>query len=168
MSDLVPIYVQQATRTKLQQLALLAGGVNEVIERLIDHWQNAEHLANAPQPDVPLPVPAMWTSPNGDELPIGQQLVAIYKGKTFHADVEAAGLRFNGELYRNPTAAGRAVKQSMGLSGTAASTDGRTFWKLLDPTSGRYITVGELNPGKAIDVTKILSELKALGAKSAA
>ncbi|MFZ2650649.1 MAG: hypothetical protein WA210_11155, partial [Burkholderiaceae bacterium] len=101
----------------------------------------------------------MWRSSTGDELPVGAPLEAPYKRRTFHAVVERKGIRFGKELYQSPSAAGRAVKHSVGVTGKAAQTDGRTFWNVRDPTSGRLVSIGELNPRKRIDAEELLREL---------
>jgi hypothetical protein len=168
MQTLVAVYVSADTATKLEKLALIGGSVGQVIERLLAHWQSTGYAPDRVPSSATAPRQAMWKTPNGDLLPVGEPLVATYKGKEFSAEIESSGLRFQGRLYPNPTAAGRAVKHTLGVTGPAASTDGRTFWKLLDPSTGRYVSIAQLNPGEPIDTAKILAELKAKGAKSPA
>lgn len=115
-----------------------------------------------PQPhDRPTPK-AIWRSSTGDELPVGARLEATYKRKTYATTVERRGILFNKKLYQSPSAAGRAVKASAGVVGAAGQTDGRSFWSVRDPNTGRAVTVGELNPRKQIDAEKLLRELSEL------
>ena len=168
MEDLVPIYVSTNTASRLEKLALIGGSVGTVIERLLVHWQTTAAAPSAPQQSNDALAQEMWKTPHGDLLPVGQQLVATYKGQRFVADIEHGGLRLLGRLYPSPSAAGKAVKESLKVTGSAAITDGRTFWKLQDPTTGGYVSIANLHPGEPIDTAKILAELRARATSSAA
>jgi hypothetical protein len=109
----------------------------------------------------------MWKTPYGDLLPIGQELVATYKGKKFSATIEPTGLRVLGTLFPNPSAAGRAVKHSLNVVGKAANTDGRIFWKLRDPSTGRNVSIANLHPGDPVDTARLLAELRGRSTASA-
>jgi hypothetical protein len=101
----------------------------------------------------------MWRSSTGDELPIGAKLEAKYKGKTYFAVIEPQGMRVGKDLYQSPSAAGRAVKKSVGVTGSSAQTDGRTFWSVRDPSTGRLVSISDLNPRNMIDANELLREI---------
>ena len=172
MTELVPCYLQPATAMRLKRLAVLAGTENDAVERLIAFWEAHQASADeapALQPAAPRRPPvAMWRSSTGDELPIGAKLEAKYKGKTYFAVIEPQGMRFGKELYQSPSAAGRAVKRSVGVTGSSAQTDGRTFWSVRDPSSGRLVSISDLNPRKAIDADELLREIMGSDTSNAA
>lgn len=162
MSDLINIPISPSVFTRLQRLAVpLVDDTSSVIEKLIDHWE-----ANPPERSVSNPPPTtltkleLWRSPRGDSLPIGAALQARYLGKTFRATVEKKGIRFGGKIYDSPSPAGVAAKGQLGRTGRAASTDGRAFWKIQDPNSGRWVSIASLRPSQHIDSDALLAELK--------
>ena len=161
MSDLISVPVSPRVFTRLQRMAVpLVDDSSAVIERLLDHWE-----ANPPAPSVSPLVAAkvateMWRSPRGDVLPVGTPLQAGYLGKTFRASVEKNGIRFNGKLYRNLTAAGVAAKGQLGRKGRTASTNGRDFWKFQEPATEQWIPITTLRPSHRIDTEALLAELK--------
>lgn len=163
MSSLVPCYLEPHVFAELRRLAVLAGSESKAVERLIDFWntnQSDHHKTTiCAHPPVSKPPIATWRSSSGDELPVGARLEATYKGRTYYASVERQGIRFGKSLYQSPSAAGRAVKNSVGVSGPAAQTDGRSFWSVRDPSSGRLVSIGDLNPKKLIDTEELLREL---------
>lgn len=164
MSSLVICHLAPHVATELSRLAVLAGSESAAVERLIEFWNSHQRTPQVvPSQSAPLPLPrksaAMWRSSTGDELPIGARLEASYKGRTYHAQVEQKGIRFGRSLYQSPSAAGRAVKNSAGVNGAASQTDGRSFWSVRDPASGRPVSIGELNPKQAIDTDALLREL---------
>jgi len=172
MTNLVPCHLKPHVAAELKRLAVLAGSESNAVERLIEFW-NANQprqpassitLARAPAKQAA----AMWRSATGDELPIGAQLEAKYKGRRYSATVEKQGIRFGKSLFQSPSAAGRAVKHSGGIKGSAAQTDGRSFWSVRDPATGRLVTIGELNPRNLIDAEELLRELSEGSVQSAA
>jgi hypothetical protein len=164
MKDLVPCYLQPHVASELKRLAVLAGSESHAIERLIEFWTanqasgTSRKVESTAGPALK-PAAHVWRSSTGDELPVGARLEATYKGRTYHAIVEQQGIRFGKQLHQSPSAAGRAVKASVGVSGSAGQTDGRTFWNVRDPASGRRVTIGELNPRNVIDADELLREL---------
>lgn len=161
MSNLISVPISSSVFTRLQRLAVpLIDDTNSVIEKLIDHWEaNPPDTKTSNTPTVVVPKSDVWRSPRGDTLPVGATLQAEYLGKTFRATVEKKGIRFSGKVYDSPSAAGVAAKGQLGRTGRAASTDGRTFWKIQDPTSGRWVTIATLRPAQHIDTEALLAEL---------
>ncbi|MGA7949003.1 MAG: hypothetical protein WCA45_02455 [Thiobacillaceae bacterium] len=160
MSDSINVPISSSIFVRLQRLAIpLVDNTSSVIEKLIDHWE-----ANPPD-SAPQIAPAakasadVWRSPRGDVLPVGAPLQGEYLGKTFRATVEKKGIRFGGKLYDSPSAAAVAAKEQLGRKGRAASTDGRKFWKIRDPMSGRSIPIAALRPAQHIDAEALLAEL---------
>ncbi len=172
MTDLVPCYLKPRVAMELKRLAVLAGSESNAVERLIDFWNNNQSPAPRDAAPKSLMQPkgtgAKWRSSTGDELPVGAQLESTYKGKTYYAAVEQHGIRFGKNLFQSPSAAGRAVKASVGVTGSAGQTDGRSFWSVRDPSTGRLVTVGELNPRNVIDAEELLREIAEGTPKSAA
>lgn len=161
MSDLVSVPISPSVFARLQRLAVpLVDDTSSVIEKLIAHWE-----ANPPDskaPNAPTSVTAksdVWRSPRGDTLPVGATLQAEYLGKTLRATVEKKGIRFGGKVYDSPSAAGVAAKGQFGRTGRAASTDGRKFWKIQDPASGRWVAISTLHPLQHIDAEALLAGL---------
>jgi hypothetical protein len=165
MQTTVPIHVPTSTYAKLQKLAVLAGSEAAAIAKLIEHWE-ANHAVQPTAPPNRVERAAAgqsietWRTPNGDELPVGAPLYAPYMGKTYEALVVKGGIRYDGKVYDNPTSAGRAVKKKVrGLTGSAASTNGREFWRLRDPSTGQLVAIKDLNPGPPIDADELLREI---------
>lgn len=161
MSDLISVPISSSVFARLQRLAVpLVDDSSSVIEKLIDHWEANPPNSKAPNvATAPAAKSDVWRSPRGDTLPVGATLQAEYLGKTFRATVEKRGIRFDGKVYDSPSAAGVAAKGKLGRTGRAASTDGRTFWKIQDPASGRWVAISTLRPAQHIDADALLAEL---------
>ena len=154
---LVPIHLEDDIYKKIQRLAVLAGSESAAIERLVAYWENS--VRDTPSRNPTEELAAFWRSPTGDLLRVGERLEGIDTGKTHFATVEQNGIRFSGKLYDSPSAAARAVKRKRGLIGPAASTNGRDFWKLRDPQSGRLVSLSALRPHRGIDAEALLANL---------
>lgn len=161
MSGSINVPISSPVFTRLQRLAIpLVDDTNSVIERLIDHWEANPPISSAPNTSTTTPEKSkFWRSPRGDMLPISATLQAEYLGKTFRATVEKKGIRFGGTIYNSPSAAGVAAKGQLGRTGRAAETDGRSFWKIQDPSSGRWVSIATLRPTQHIDTDALLAEL---------
>ena len=161
MSETISVSISSSVFARLQRLAIpLVDDTSSVIEKLMDHWEAKPPVSTVP--NVPTTTAAkseFWRSPRGDTLPIGALLQAEYLGKTFRATVEKKGIRFGGKIYDSPSPAGVAAKGQLGRTGRAASTDGRTFWKIQDPNSGRWVPIASLRPAQHIDANAMLAEL---------
>lgn len=155
----ISIPVSADVFARLQRIAVpLVDDKSSVIVKLLDHWEQ-----NPPAPLVTEKggherVLDVWRSPRGDVLPVGISLQGPYLGKTFRATVERNGIRHNGKLYPNLTAAAVAAKGQLGRKGRAASTNGREFWKLQDPNTESWIPVSALRPHPRIDPQELLAE----------
>ncbi|MBY0368589.1 MAG: hypothetical protein IIA03_00490 [Proteobacteria bacterium] len=174
MQTTVPIEVSASTYAKLQKLAVLAGSEAAAIAKLIEHWEAVHTLppvatpTRAAHPTAGLRIET-WRTPNGDELPVGAPLYAPYMGKTYEALVVKGGIQYDGKVYDSPTSAGRAVKKKVrGLTGSAASTNGREFWRLRDPSTGQLVAIKHLNPGPPIDADELLREIMGTGSSISA
>ena len=164
MNTTVFIQVPAVIHAKLQKLAVLAGNEASAIERLIEHWEQNQAWGKARDDKAAvaakLPHVENWRTSNGDVLPVGAPLFAPYAGKIYEAVVVKGGIEFEGKVYDSPTSAGRAVKKkARGLVGSAASTNGREFWRLRDPSNGQLIAIKDLNPGPQIDTDELLREI---------
>lgn len=167
MADTINVSISSSAFARLQRLAVpLVDDPSSIIEKLIDHWEtNPPKNTNPTAPLIPSASPTpkdsaeFWRSPRGDTLPVGATLQAEYLGKTFRATVEKRGIRFGGKVYDSPSAAGVAAKGQLGRTGRAASTDGRSFWKIQDPSSGRWVSIASLRPAQHIDADALLAEL---------
>jgi hypothetical protein len=166
MESLMPIHVYPNSFKKIQKLALFAGSEAAAVDRLLAYWECDEQPAPPTLPQstaiTPKPPVAIWRSPTGDELRVGEQLEGEDGGETHYALVEQTGIRWpikDGKLYDSPSAAAVAVKNKRGLVGKAASTNGRTFWRVRDPSTGRPVAIRDLRPPRGIDVEALLAQL---------
>ena len=161
MPDKIDVPISPEIFARLQRLAIpLVDDTNSVIEKLINHWEASPPNAKA---STQLPnaqsTSEVWRSPRGDVLPVGATLQAEYLAKTFRATVEKKGIRLAGKVYENLSAAGVAAKGQLGREGRTASTNGRDFWKIQDPVSGRWLPIKALRPSHGIDANALLAEL---------
>lgn len=161
MSDLISVPVSPKVFARLQSLTIpLIDDASTVIERLLDHWEgNPPNQRGSAQAKSKVGS-EMWRSPRGDILPVGTPLQATYLSKTFRAVVERTGIRLNGKLYGNLTAAGVAAKGQLGRKGRTASTNGRDFWKFQDPATEKWVPVTALRPSHRIDGDALLAEFE--------
>ena len=162
MSARVPVYVSASTHTKLQRLAVLAGDESAAIDRLIAHWEQSANSKAAASATAPAAnAVGVWHSASGDVLPIGERLEGTDAGKTHYATIEREGIKYAGKVYDSPSAAARAVKEKRGLTGSAATTNGREFWKLRDPRTNRLLPISALRPASRISADELLAEIGA-------
>lgn len=164
MSDQIYMPISSNLFARLQRLAVPpAYDASLVIEKLIDHWEANPENGSVMSTLVAAPTKSeVWRSPRGDSLPVGAALQAKYLGKTFCVTVKKNGISLAGKLYDSPSAAGVAVKGQFGRTGRAASTDGRTFWKIKDPSSGRWVSISSLQPPASLhDSDSMVAEIKA-------
>ena len=161
MSEQIPVPVSRPIFERLQKLAVpLVDNPSTVIERLLDHWEaNPPKAVNSRASGTSKPT-LFWRSPRGDVLPVGIDLQGTYLGKTFHATVERNGIKFGGKVYDNPSAAGVAAKNQVGTKGDAASTNGRDFWRLREPETGRWVPISSVNSRDKAIAEKLLAELE--------
>ena len=151
------ILLDSNTYQKIQRLAVLAGSESAAVDRLIAYWEKSIGPSGDQTPGEV--ASSFWRSPTGDLLKVGERLEGIDAGKTHVATVEQTGIRYSGKLYDSPSAAARAVKGKRGLFGPAASTNGRGFWKVRDPKSGRLVSLSTLRPHRGVDADTLLASL---------
>lgn len=161
MSEEFTLQVSALTYQKLRKLAVLAGSESAAIERLLAHWERYD-VDSQPKAATEVGGSVTWRSPTGDVLRVGERLEARDGGKAHFATIERSGIRYDRKLYDSPSAAARAVKEKRGLVGPAASTNGRDFWKIRDPSSGRLVSLSEMRPHRGVDVAALFAELDTL------
>ena len=71
-------------------------------------------------------------------IPNGATLRARYRGKYFHATVEAGEIVFDGDRYGSPSAAARAVLGKQRVVGGAANVNGWRFWEMEYPAGSGH------------------------------
>ncbi len=159
--DTVQVPLRRQVFERLQKLAIpLVDDPSSVVERLLEYWhQNPQPvITGRPTKQVEIIVPPpitpnnsvqsvgsqWWQSARGESFPVGAKLRAEYLGKTYEALVTRLGIQFNGRVYDSPSAAGIAVKQATGADGDSAQTNGWEFWEILDPKSGRWLSINIL------------------------
>lgn len=163
MADQIPVPVSRSIFERLQKLAVpLVDSPSTVIERLLHHWEANPPKAEKSRPSSGNEPTQFWQSPRGDVLPVGIELQGAYLGRTFHATVDRNGIKFGGKVYDNPSAAGVAAKNQAGTKGDAASTNGRDFWRLRDPETGRWVPISAINSRDKLVAEKLLAELDQL------
>lgn len=165
--ETVSIPVSRAIFERLQKIAVpLVDDAGAVIERLIDHWESsppvsgrssggsAPPVANGPEAHV-------WRSSRGEVFPVGAQLRASYRGHELRATITAEGIEFGGKTYDNPSSAGIAAKNSAGVTGDAAATNGWKFWEIQGPGGRHWAPIDELRSrlGSAQEVLAVLARL---------
>jgi hypothetical protein len=80
-----------------------------------------------------------WSPAQSIFLPVGKTLKANYKGGVFEAEVVNGGLKFNGTVFKSPSAAACAA--------TKNSVNGWIFWYYYDDVSGGWRSMASLrNP----------------------
>jgi hypothetical protein len=122
----------------------LVDDVSSVIGRLLDHWDTLPPKSRSLNIIISKKRPLIWQSARGEKFVVGTKLRATYRKNTFESVVTESGIEFDGEFYDNPSSAGIAAKKSVGISDAAASTNGWKFWEMLDPDSGRWISIDVL------------------------
>jgi hypothetical protein len=144
--ETVSIAIKPEVFERLQHLAEpLIDDASSVIERLIAHWESYPPSPGHKVVSIKLPSPPTeWRSARGERFPIGAKLRARYLNHDFEAEITAKGIEFNGKTYNNPSSAGIAAKESVGTTGKSASTNGWDFWEMLDPSTGRWISINVL------------------------
>lgn len=161
MTEQVTVTISKRAFERLQSLAApLVDTPSTVVERLLDHWEAHSPEKQPHSVGNSAVAPAAWRSSRGDVLPVGTELQGSYKGKTFTARVERAGIQFNGKLFSDLSPAANAAKNLEGTKGKAANTNGRTFWKFQDPTTGQWVPVSVLRESHRIDSDELLAELE--------
>lgn len=132
----------------LKKIAALSGGdMGSAVSSLVKYWETNE--ATAPPPiEQPDSIHQLWRSPRGDMFPVGLELQADYLGKQYTAKVTTKGIEYNGQLFHSPSAAAIAVKQSAGKAGSAASTNGWSFWQMYDPKLKLWLPISSLKAKK--------------------
>ncbi len=166
MSALTPIFLTSATYQKVRKLSILAGSETAAIERLISHWEGSEASKSLPVSTAVTVATALWRSPTGDTLRVGERLEGLDGGTTHYATVERGGINYDGMIFDSPSAAARAVKEKRGLAGNSANTNGRNFWKIREPNTNRLIPLSALRPFHKVDTDALLAELDALPSRS--
>jgi hypothetical protein len=161
MSEQIPVPVSRSIFERLQKLAIpLIDNPSAVIERLLDHWEANPPRSTKSRAAGDSEPAQFWHSPRGDVLPVGIELQGTYLGKNFRATVDRNGIKFGGKVYENPSAAAVAAKNQAGTKGDAASTNGRDFWKLRDPETGRWVPISTVNSREKAVAEKLLAELE--------
>ena len=137
----VPVRVKKEVFERLQMLAVpLVENTSDVIERLVKHYEGSHPVSPKTHPRSV----AVWRSARGEAFPVGVSLRGAYLGKTYNALVTARGIEFGGVVYDNPSSAGIAAKNSAGISGSAANTNGWRFWEMLDTETQRWVSINTL------------------------
>ena len=163
MTEQIIVTISKPIFERLQRLAApLVDTTDTVIGRLLDYHEANSKNRTMPTGSNSTVTQGFWRSSRGDTLPIGIELRGTYLGKNFSAQVERAGIRFEGELYNNLSPAAMAAKHLVGTKGKAANTNGRDFWKFQDPTTGKWIPVSVLRPSHRINSDELLAELEKL------
>lgn len=111
----------------------LVDDVNSVLRRLLRAGQQQE-----------APAVREVALSRGERLPIGLKLRAVFQGQVFHAEVTERGIDFEGTGYASLSAAGRAVKRSVGVPERASHTNGWDFWQYLNEERGAYLRLRDL------------------------
>lgn len=138
----VTIEIRAPVFERLQRLATpLVDDINSVVERLIAHWETHPPTAAAPAPLIP--EPQFWQF-RGTGFTVGLPLRAKYHGQDHDARVVASGIEFQGRVYDSPSAAGMAVKKSVGTKHRAAHTNGWDFWFFQDPQTRSWRSIKAL------------------------
>ena len=144
----VTVTLSQETFDKLQLIAIpLIDDTDSVIGRLINYWNTNSPQDNTPNAQNPEEI-KVWISARGEQFPVGLKLRSNYLGHTYEAEVTPTGIKFDGEIFDNPSSAGIAVKRKAGASRKAANTNGWSFWEMQNTQSGRWESINLLRYAK--------------------
>jgi hypothetical protein len=141
--ETVQVSLSKDVFVKLQEIAEpLIDDINSVIERLINNHLESLSLSSKIRIESSSSNNSeFWRSNRGEQFKVGTKLSANYKGKSYNATIQIDGINFEGNLYDSPSAAGVAVKKSAGITGSALSTDGWSFWNMLEPDSNQWVSI---------------------------
>lgn len=103
---------------------------NDVLRELLDLGEK-EQDEDTDSESTESGLPWTW---KGVQFPHGTKFRADYKGQTYYAKAENGALVYNGEGYKSPSAAARAVTDSSvnGWRFWECKLPGGTKWKLID------------------------------------
>jgi hypothetical protein len=147
--ETVSIPVSRAIFERLQKLAVpLVDDASAVIERLIDHWESSPPVSGTSSGSAPPaangPEAHVWRSSRGEVFPVGVHLRAFYRDHELRATITPEGIEFAGKAYDNPSSAAIAAKNSVGVTGDAAATNGWKFWEMQGPGGQRWVPIDGL------------------------
>jgi hypothetical protein len=150
------INVSLATYAALEKIAESIGdpaNVGAAVAKLVANSQSCAPTEKAPPQTehkecVPVWPGQAWRSPSGHWFPVGLQLRAQYRGKTYAANVTINGIDFEDKTYDSPSTAAIAVTESAGMSGLSANPDGWAFWEMLNQETGQWVSIVGLRAGK--------------------
>ena len=149
--ETVSVPVSRAIFERLQKIAVpLVDDASAVIERLLDHWESSPPASGTSSKSGGTPPVAsgtqaqVWRSSRGEAFLVGAQLRASYRGNELRARITSEGIEFDGKAYDNPSSAGIAAKNSLGITGDAASTNGWKFWEIQEPGAQRWVPIDML------------------------
>jgi len=155
--ETVSVLVRRAVFERLQKMAVpLVDDASAVIERLIDHWESTPPAPGTSSktggtPPAPIGLQTqVWRSSRGEVFPVGAQLRASYRGNELRATITPEGIEFAGKTYDNPSSAGIAAKNSVGITGDAAATNGWKFWEIQEPGAQHWVLMDVLRPRAAL------------------
>ncbi len=158
MSTTVQIELEHDVFERLQALAKpLVDTPSSVIRRLLDESKNVGKQSDAVGANKTNEVSAnqAYITSRGVRLPLGR-LQATYRrrgdSKThrFEAEVTPKGIKFDGQVFDDPSPAGIRAKELAGAKGTAASTNGWEFWEYFDETKRKWISIDVFRKKKAV------------------
>jgi hypothetical protein len=137
----IPITIREDLFYRLQARARpLVDDVNAVLERLLDEGERVS-------PGESRGRRRFVTLARGERLPVGLKLRAVFQQREFRAEVTDAGIGFEGQVYRSPSAAARAAKRLAGVPEMASHANGWLFWDYLDEVLGCYSRLEDRRDG---------------------
>ena len=149
MSTTVQTELEHDVFERLQALAKpFVDTPSSVIRRLLDEYKDNEKQLDTDDANVAkqVSVNQVYITSRGVRLHLGR-LQATYRrrgdSKThrFEAEVTPKGIKFDGQIFDDPSPAGIRAKKLAGAEGTAASTNGWEFWEYFDEQKRKWISI---------------------------
>jgi len=149
VSTTVQIELEHDVFERLQALAKpFVDTPSSVIRRLLDESKGKEKQLDTGGTNKINQASAnqVYVTSRGVRLPLGR-LQATYRrrgdSKThrFEAEVTPKGIKFDGEVFDDPSPAGIRAKELAGAEGTATSTNGWEFWEYFDEQKRKWVSI---------------------------
>ena len=144
MPNNVTVELNEELFLRLQLLATpLVDTTSTVIERILNEWEQFIKNGSIETKSIEK---EFFKTKRGVKIPCGK-LRASYrkqgsrKASLFSAEVTKKGIKFNGNIYDDPSPAGLNAKKSAGAIGSTASTNGWEFWEYYDEDKKEWIRI---------------------------
>jgi hypothetical protein len=154
----VQIELEPDVYERLQALAKpFVDTPSSVIRRLLEESKGTKKQIDTVGIDKPnqLSVNRVYVTSRGVRLPL-VCLQATYRRRgdsrthRFEAEVTPNGIKFDGQVFDDPSPAGIRAKELAGAEGPAANTNGWEFWEYFDEQKRKWISINIFRKKKLV------------------